>query len=467
MIWKLRGFVLLLIIQTVFTCILDNNFLYHIKSLTLPILRQFDSIFYIRVTTILSNGAFDAICPYIGSTTGIYSNIPKRPENESTIQNKNIAIAYASLRILNSMLPRYTHIWRHVLLNVSLDPNDTSIDLTTPIGIGNYAAKNILNFRINDGMNQNGDFSRPQYNKMAYENYFGNYIPKNNEYILEYPDHWQPNIESDGNGIFRSQIHLSPQYGSIQSYSKFNKSRYECPIPTKSQVNNFDDYVYQTNQVLNASYELNDKKKLMAEFFNDKILSLENTLEFLIEKNKLNLQEYVFLQISVKAALFDAGIIIWKEKIKHDSIRPFSTIRYLFKNALLKAWGGPGAGSVEDIRGQEWQSYLRTPEYAEYPSASACFCSAQAKILVNYFKTDDLNLIVYHAKGSSKIEPNAVPSKNIILKYNTLSDFVNECGISRLNGGVNFLSAIQESQIICKLIADESYKYFQKHFYGL
>ena len=75
-------------------CVLDRNFLYHIKTLTLPILRQLDPVLYIRVSTILSNGAYDALAPYRETARGIYSNIPKRPEKERTIRNKNIAIAW-------------------------------------------------------------------------------------------------------------------------------------------------------------------------------------------------------------------------------------------------------------------------------------------------------------------------------------------------------------------------------------
>ena len=133
-------------------CVLDRNFLYHIKTLTLPILRQLDPVLYIRVSTILSNGAYDALAPYRETARGIYSNIPKRPEKERTIRNKNIAIAYSSLRVLNIMLPNYANVWYNTILNVSLNPNDSSIDLNTPIGIGNYAAKSVLNFRLSDGM---------------------------------------------------------------------------------------------------------------------------------------------------------------------------------------------------------------------------------------------------------------------------------------------------------------------------
>jgi hypothetical protein len=453
------------IIQNIFPCVLDKNFFYHIKSLTLPVLRQVDPIIYIRVTTILSNGAFDALAPYVQTARGMYSNIEKRPENERTIRNKNIAIAYSSLRILNSMLPNYAILWSNAILNASLNPNDSSLDLTSPVGIGNYAAKNVLNFRLSDGMNQEGNFFGNKYNRRYYEDCI-DYVPKNNPYLLISPNNWQPSIENFGNGIFRAQVHMSPQYGSIKSYSITNKSLYECPSPWKSKVENFEDYKNQADKILNASYNLNDTTKMLSEFFSDKILSLENTLEFLISKKNLDLDRYVYLQTAVKVALFDSSIIVFKEKIKHDSVRPISAIKYLYKTAQIKAWGGPGIGKVEDIRGNEWQSYINTPAHSEYPSATTCFCTTQAKILTNYFKNDDLNLIVYMKRGSSKIEPHITPSNNLILTFKTLEDFVQECGKSRLNAGVHFESAILESQKICKLVADKAFNFVQKQFYG-
>ena len=387
------------ITQNTFPCVLDKNFFYHIKSLTLPVLRQVDPIIYIRVTTILSNGAFDALAPYVQTARGIYSNIEKRPENERTIRNKNIAIAYSSLRILNSMLPNYAILWSNAILNASLNPNDSSLDLTSPVGIGNYVAKNLLNFRQSDGMNQDGDFFGNKYNKRYYEDYVG-YVSKNAANLLISPNNWQPTIENFGNGVFRAQIHMFPQYGSIKLYSIANKSLYESPSPLKSRIENFEEYKNQADKVLLASYNLNDTKKMLSEFFNDKILSLENTLEFLISKRNLDLDRYVYLQTAVKIALFDSGIIVFKEKIKHDSIRPISAIKYLYKTAQVKAWGGPGMGRVEDIRGNEWQPYINTPPHSEYPSLTSCYCAAQAKILSNFFNTEDLNSIVYMKRGS-------------------------------------------------------------------
>ena len=459
-------FLFSLFIQNTLACVLDRNFLYHIKTLTLPILRQLDPVLYIRVSTILSNGAYDALAPYRETARGIYSNIPKRPEKERTIRNKNIAIAYSSLRVLNIMLPNYANVWYNTILNVSLNPNDSSIDLNTPIGIGNYAAKSVLNFRLSDGMNQNGDFFGNNYNKRYYEDYI-DYVPKNNHVVLNYPNNWQPYAENHGNGLFRAQIHAFPQYGSVKSYSITNKSSYECPIPFKSKIENFEEYKNQADKVILYSYNLNDTMKMLSEYFSDKILALENTLEFLISKRNLDLDQYVYLQAAVKIALFDSGIIIFKEKFKHDSIRPISVIKYLYKNSGIKSWGGKGVGPVENIRGSEWQSYIQTPAHAEYPSADACYCLAQARILSKYFKSEELNLIVYMKKGSSKIEPNTTPSRDLIFTFKTLSDFVKQCGLSRIYAGINFESSIQEGQKICKSVADNAFNFIQKKFHGM
>jgi hypothetical protein len=66
-----------------------------------------DAPLVLRVTTMVTNAWFDAIAPYHPTAVGVASSLGRRPSSEATQANKNIAIIYASYRVLNSLLPRH------------------------------------------------------------------------------------------------------------------------------------------------------------------------------------------------------------------------------------------------------------------------------------------------------------------------------------------------------------------------
>jgi hypothetical protein len=98
----------------------------------------------LRHTTIITNAWFDAIAPYHPTAVGVYSRLGRRPASEAaTNRQKNIALFYASYRVLNSLMPGFAANWRAMLASVGLDPDNASEDLTTAAGIGNVAGKKV------------------------------------------------------------------------------------------------------------------------------------------------------------------------------------------------------------------------------------------------------------------------------------------------------------------------------------
>ena len=71
-----------------------------------------DAPLILRTTTLLNNVWFDAIAPYSDTAVGICSTIPRRPAAERNDTNRNIAIFYASLRMLDSLFPAQGEAWR-------------------------------------------------------------------------------------------------------------------------------------------------------------------------------------------------------------------------------------------------------------------------------------------------------------------------------------------------------------------
>ena len=152
-----------------------------------------DPSLLLRITAMSSNAWFDAIAPYHPTARGVYTNIPNRPSSERTDENRNVAMLYASFHVYNSLMPHRLTKWKNMLLDVGLDPEDNSTNLTSPVGIGNLVGKAIVDARENDGMNQLGNEGGCLYNCQPYADYTG-YKPKNTAYKLRRPSRWQPDI---------------------------------------------------------------------------------------------------------------------------------------------------------------------------------------------------------------------------------------------------------------------------------
>lgn len=420
----------------------------------------------LRITALTTTGWFDAIAPYHPTAIGVYSRIGRRPASEGlTHRNRNVAILYASLRVLSNVLPQHVATWRSMLTSVGLDPDDTSENAATPIGIGNRAGNALLAARVHDGMNQLGDEDGRQYNRQPYADYTG-YQPVNTAYVLQNPSRWQPNITTSGNGFFNIQQFIMPQWGLTRPFSYASPDEFPVPSPSASDHESLSAYKAQADEVLAASAGLTDHQKAAAELFDNKFASLFASVGFLAQARQIGLEEFVELEFLTNVAVFDTGIAVWRNKYAYDAVRPFSAIRYLYGNRRVTAWGGPGRGTVADMRGTEWRSYLNTANHPEYPSASAAFCAAHAQVLRRFYGTDDLGFVVSVAKGSSVVEPGVTPAASLLLSYPTWTDFEQECGLSRFWGGVHFMAAVTEGHDLGQRVGDRVFEFVQRRIAG-
>ena len=147
-------------------------------------------------------------------------------------------------------------------------------------------------------------------------------------------------------------------------------------------------------------------------------------------------------------AAFDTAIAVWQEKRKYDAVRPFSAIGFIWGNKTITAWGGPGKGMVNDLPANQWKSYLRISDHPEYPSGSASFCAAHTTVIRKYFNDDKLGYTVPIKKGQSSIEPGVTPAADTTIHFPTWTDFNNDCGSSRVWGGVHFPAAVEAGRKI-------------------
>lgn len=231
-------------------------------------------------------------------------------------------------------------------------------------------------------------------------------------------------------------------------------------------MQNIRAYKRQADEVLAVSAALTDEQKMMAELFDNKFASVLASVAFTVQQKKLSLDDSVHLEFLTNMASFDTAIAVWNEKHRYDAVRPFSAIRFLYGNRPVTAWGGPGKGTVNDIPANEWRSYLNVGNHPEYPSGSASFCSAHAQVIRRFFNSDDLGFSLSVAKGSSKVEPGVTPASDIVLTWSTWTEFEENCGLSRLWGGVHFIPSIPAGHDLGRTIGAVAYEFVRNHIDG-
>jgi len=101
---------------------------------------------------------FDAWSRYDSQSIPVYLNgVDRRPESEHSLRNKEIAISYAAYRAMNEYYYSDSTLFRDFMIELGLDPDNDTLDPSTPEGIGNLAAVAVIEARKGDGSNQYGE----------------------------------------------------------------------------------------------------------------------------------------------------------------------------------------------------------------------------------------------------------------------------------------------------------------------
>ncbi len=131
-------------------------------------------------------------------------------------------------------------------------------------------------------------------------------------------------------------------------------------------------------------------------------------------------------------ALADAGIACWDTKYAYNFWRPITAIQ----EAALD-------DNPDTEPDPSWTPLLNTPPFPEYVSGHSTFSGAAAKVLGTFFGTDHVKFTV----GSD-----AVP--DVFRTYESLEAAAEEIGMSRIYGGIHFLSADLDGLHLGHQVAD-------------
>lgn len=404
----------------------------------------------LRCIKLLSQVRFEALCVYHPTCKAkVLNGAVRRPAVEHTVRNQNIAIAHALYHLIIDLTPEFKADVDVIMKGLGLDPSNKSEDLSSPVGVGNYVARKTIEVYHHDGINQLGDVGGVEYNRMNYSDYT-KYEPKNQHYKIVDPDAWQPLVMVGDKKRPVIQAYLTPQIEHMETLVDLSH------IKVNPQVDRWDehpiDYVQKTKHVMKVQTKITEEQKLKAEFFDNKALGFRLLGDHIVEKfGNHSLYFHTVFNMIVNTAAGDIFPPIWHLKTKYDAVRPFTSIHFLYGNKTIKGWGGPGKGIVK-LKGSEWQSYLPTDAFPDYPSGTACFCAAWVEAAKLFLNRNDIDFTWTVPAGKSMIEPGFTPVQAFDVKFDTLDQAAHECMLSRVWAGVHYMQAVTESNRVCKPI---------------
>jgi hypothetical protein len=388
-----------------------------------------------RALGIVNTAVYDAWAAYDNvAITTMLGGVLRQPVADQTEANKQEAISFAAYNVLLDLFPTQAAVFNSLMASLGYVPNLTP-NTTTPSGIGNFVAINLLEFRHHDGSNQLGDEPGTPVPGTRYSDYTG-YAPVNTSTTLNDPNRWQPlNV----GGV--DQKFVTPQWGFTIPFALTVGSEFrpEPPFfyPSKK-------YTKQAQQDINFSANLNDVTKSVASYWADGPGTVTPPghwnlfAQFISERDHHTLDADVKMFFILNNALMDASISAWECKRFYDYIRPISAIHFLYNNEKIMAWAGPGLYS-RAILGQNFVTYISpTPAFPEYVSGHSTFSSAAAIVLKLFTGSSHFGDFALIPAGSSPVEPGITPSVDVILSWETFQDAADEAGVSRRYGGIHF-----------------------------
>ena len=433
-----------------------------------------------RALAIVHTCMYDAWSAYDGRAVGTgLAGALRRPTPERTLPNKETAISYAAYRALSDVLPVDTNsIYRPLMKRLHYDPDDTSTDIETAVGIGNVACGAVLEFRHHDKSNQLGDFAQGTYADWSEYHPLNppGTVPARSSFTKPLnPEHWQPLTYTDSSGNLVLQMFAGAHWCYVTPFAMASGDQFRSVVEPGPFKYGTPGYQVQADELIAISANLTDREKMIAEYWSDGPNSEQPPghwalfAQFVSARDHHTLDDDVKLFFALSNAIFDASIAAWDAKRAYDSVRPVTAIPLLFRGKTIRAWGGPGKGAIE-MDGASWIPYqpatFPTPPFPEYVSGHSTYSATAARILELWTGSDRFANSATLSPGSSKIEPGITPRKSVVLQWKTFTDAADEAGMSRRYGGIHFKAADLAGRRLGRVVADKAWQKAQSYFDG-
>src|SRR4051794_7808779 len=188
--------------------------------------------------------AYDAVAHGVNWPTDL-----RQPATEHTLANKSEAVSFAARAALVDLFPSQAPLFDALLASLGYALPGM------PGNIGLQACGSVLESRHHDGSNQLGDL-----HPGSYSDYTG-YAPVNTPEITHDPNRWQPLIAGGA-----AQQFLTPHWGLVTPFALTSLAATRPGPPPRYP---HGSYIKETNQILHLSAGLDDRSKMIAEYWSD------------------------------------------------------------------------------------------------------------------------------------------------------------------------------------------------------
>ena len=153
----------------------------------------------------------------------------------------------------------------------------------------------------------------------------------------------------------------------------------------------------------------------------------------LVAMQLLRDRDFDFLDLARDFALIgmiqcDVAIQTWDAKYHFDIMRP--------ETAICCKGRAIGNTDLRVVADKDWCSAIPTPEYPSYPSGHSAIAAAVVEVLHHLLQSDRISLT--QTAPDAELWPGGVPPQQ---QWGSLKHMVEDCGKSRIFGGVNWLLA--------------------------
>lgn len=418
-----------------------------------------------RYLGLISIAVFDAWSRYDQKAVPVYlTGVDRQSAANQHLKNKEIAISFAAYRTMCEYYYSDARLFSNFMTTLGLDPTNNSLDPSTPEGIGNLAAKAVIEARKNDGANQYGEEEGS--NGEAYHNYVG-YEPVNSADKSIDANRWQPKYFSDGKGGSFAPSCLTPFWDKVTPIALTSGDQFR---PGPPPLIGSEQLKKEVGEVVELQAQLTDYQKALVEFMRDGPQSVQQAGHWLKFAQDISRRDSHTLDQDVKMYFYnqvvamDAFIASWDSKMFYDYARPYALVHEYYKGKTITAWGGPEKGMVQ-MDGSQWRPYspdtFLCPPFPSYTSGHSTISGGCAEALKLWTGSERFGSTAQLVAGAMT-EPNSV-GETITLKFPTFTEAAEMAGISRVWGGYHIQADNVAGLQLGRDVAHEVWGFYQKH----
>ncbi len=419
-----------------------------------------------RYLGLIFTAVFDAWSRYDANAIPVYlDGVGRRPSKEQTLKNKEIAISFAAYRAMNEYYFSDKELFTSYMKELGFDPTNESLDPTTPEGIGNLAARAVIEARKNDGSNQYGDIGES--NGKPYFDY-SLYTPVNDAETNVDQNRWQPKYFADGKGGRFAPGCLTPYWDKVKPIALKSGDQFRPGPPPKIGSKQLEEEV---EEVIMLQANLTMEQKALVEFMRDGPRSAQQAGHWLkfaqdvSRRDNHTLDEDVKMYFLNQVTAMDAFIASWDSKMFYDFARPYALVHKYYEDKKIEAWGGPGIGMVT-MDGKKWRPYspdtFLCPPFPSYTSGHSTISGACAKALELWTGSDTFGSSVELIPGSLT-ENEEDYGEAVTLEFPTFTETAEMAGQSRVLGGYHIQADNVAGLKLGRDVAAETFKFYKKH----